>query len=293
MTEHPRPHLNRSCFVLGPHRSGTTIVSKAIAASGEFVFLTAADIVAFHQGVDRVGTTLGELVQREATRVIDDVRLSEDLPEEYGFVLPGRRLTEESAPLLDSLYRELAAKRGSEKMALLRNPWDLSRAALIHRVFPRASFVFVLRDPVSTINSQLQAMRALFAAPSEYHGLLDLQYRRIVRRKGLFAFYRFVTSRGRMVDRLLKGFVRTTDRLILDLPRLPQDRWTVVKYEDLIRDPGKELGRVFGFLGLPPGEIPKPANEIRPSGRALDPHVEARAPKIRERTRSFRETFGY
>jgi hypothetical protein len=240
-----------------------------------------------------VGSTLGELVQREETRVIDDVRLTEDLPEEYGFVLPNRRLTEESAPMLDSLYRDLAVRRGPGKMALLRNPWDLSRTGLIHQVFPRASFVFVVRDPVPTINSQLHAIRALLAERSEYHCLLDPRYRRLVRRKRLFAFYRFVASRGRMVDRLTKDFVRSTDRLIQDLPRLPQDRWTVLKYEDLIRDPAKELARVHEFLGLPPGNVPGPANEIRPRGRTLDPHVEAGVPKIRQRTRSFRETFGY
>jgi hypothetical protein len=279
--------------VLGPHRSGTTILCKALAASGEFVYLTAADIVASHQGADRVGPTLGELVQREETRMIDAVRLSEDLPEEYGFLLPGRRLSEDTAPKLDAIYRDLATKRGPEKMTLLRNPWDLSRTALIHRLFPQARFVFVVRDPVATINSQLQAMRTLFAAPSEYHGLLVPQYRRIVRRKRLFAIYRFVTSRGFMVGRLLKGFVRSTDTLIRDLPHLPQDRWIVLKYEDLVSDPGKELARVYEFLGLPPDKIPGLARDIRPSGRTLDPDVEARIPKIMERTRSFQETFGY
>lgn len=285
--------LNRSCFVLGPHRSGTTILASSLAASGAFVYLTAADIVACHQGVDQVELSLGRLVQGNETRVIDEVQLSEDLPEEYGFLLPGRRLSEESAPRLVSIYRDLARKSDRETMSLLRNPWDLARTALIHRLFPGAHFIFVVRDPVGTINSQLQAVRTLFAAPSEYHGLLDPRYRRIVRRKRLFAFYRFVTSRGRMVDRLLKGFVRSTDRLIQDLPRLPQDRWTLLKYEDLISDPAKELTRVYGFLGLPQGKIPSLANEIRPRGRTLDPHVEARIPKIRERTRSFRETFGY
>jgi hypothetical protein len=279
--------------VLGPHRSGTTILCKALAGSGEFVYLTAADIVAFHQGTDRVGSTLGELVEREETRIIDDVQLSEDLPEEYGFVLPGRRLSEESAPVLDSLYRDLTAKRGRGKTALLRNPWDLSRTTLIHRLFPRATFVFVVRDPVPTISSQLRALRTLFAAPSEYHALLDPRYRRLARRKWRFALARLVASRGRMVDRLLRGFVRSTDRLIQDLPRLPQDRWTVLRYEDLVADPANELARVYGFLGLPPDNIPSMAREIRPSGRGLDPHVEARIPRIRQRTLVFRERFGY
>ena len=178
-------------------------------------------------------------------------------------------------------------------MALLRNPWDLSRTALIHRVFPQARFVFVMRDPVATINSQLQAMRALFAIPSEYHALLDPRYARLTRRKVMFALYRFVISRRRMVDRILKRFVASTDALIRDLPHLPLEQWTVVRYEDLLSHPAKELARLYGFLGLPKETIPDLASGIRSSGRALDPHVEARIPKILERTRRFRERFGY
>lgn len=284
---------NGSCFVLGPHRSGTTILCQALAGSGEFLYLTAADIVAFHQGADRVEPTLGELVQRRESRKIDDVRLSEDPPEEYGFLLPGRCLSEEFAPKLAGIYRDLAAKRGVEKRALLRNPWDLPRTALIQRLFPKASFVFVVRDPIQTINSQLQAVRTLFAEPSEYHCLLDRRYRRVVRRKRLFRFYRRVSSRGMMVSLLAKSFQRSTDRLIRDLDTLPRETWTVTKYEDLVREPEKELARVYGFLGLPPGEIPRLAEAIRPSGRELDPDVTARIPKIRKRTRSFRQTFGY
>jgi hypothetical protein len=225
--------------------------------------------------------------------MIDDVRLSEDLPEEYGFLLPRRRLSEESAPKLVAIYRDLAAAKGPGKPALLRNPWDLSRTTLIHRLFPQARFVFVVREPVATINSQLQAMRTLFATPSEYHGLLDPQYARLTRRRVLFAFYRFVISRGRMVDRILKGFVRSTDALIRDLPHIPQEQWTVLRYEDLLSHPAKELARLYGFLDLSVEKIPNLASEIRPSGRALDPHVEARIPKILERTRTFRERFGY
>ena len=51
-----------ACFVLGPHRSGTTIFTRSLAESGEFVYLTAADIVARHRGADQVEPTLGKLV---------------------------------------------------------------------------------------------------------------------------------------------------------------------------------------------------------------------------------------
>lgn len=264
-----------------------------MARTGEFVYLSAADIVAAHAGAKLTASALSELGRTEETRVIDSVPISEDLPEEYGFLLPGHSLTEETAPQLVAIYDDIATERGRRKPALLRNPWDLSRTTLIHQLFPQARFVFVVREPVATINSQLQAMRTLFATPSEYHALLDPSYARLARSKALFAFYRSGISRAGMVDRILEGFVHSTDALIRDLPRLPPKQWTIVKYEDLLTDPAVELTRLYEFLGLETRQVPRLANEIRPSGRALDPHVEARIPKILERTQTFRERFDY
>lgn len=282
-----------ACFVLGPHRSGTTIFTRSLAESGEFVYLTAAEIVARHRGADQVEPTLGKLVERKETRLIDRTEISADLPEEYGFVLPGRRLTEETAPQLDSVYRNLGAKGDLGRRFLLRNPWDLTRTDLIHRLFPRAVFVFTVRDPVATINSQVRAARKLFGAPSDYHALLDPRYRLLIERRMRFAFYGWVSSRRVLVARLIKGFQLSTDKLVRDLEDLPRDRWIAVRYEDLVREPEKELSRAYGFLGLPTAGIARLAGEIRPTERPLEPHVKARIRQIQERTRLYRERFGY
>lgn len=293
---------NRSCFVLGPHRSGTTIVCTALAASGAFVCLTAADIVAFHEH-GRVSESTGRerdldpsalsaLARRGETRRIDSVQVSEDLPEEYGFLVPGRRLTPGTAPVVASVYRELAGS-GGPAWYLLRNPWDLARAPQILALFPEATFVFVVRDPVQTIDSQLQAVRTLYAEPSAYHALLDQRYRRMLARPMKFAFYRFLTGRPRMVDLLTRSFARTTARWMESLDGLPPERWIVTRYEDLVADPREELGRLFGFLGLSSEGIDVAAAAIRRGTRTLDPQVLRRVPMIRDRTRVFRQAYGY
>lgn len=285
------------CFVLGPHRSGTTIVCDALAASGAFVCLTAADIVAFHERSGAYGpaatASLDALARRGATRMIDQVRVSGDLPEEYGFLLPDRRLTRETAPVVSAAYRALAAAAAGEARWLLRNPWDLPNAARILELCPEATFIFVVRDPVETIDSQLQAARTLLAEPSEYHALLDLRYRRLLRRPLRLALYRFLAGRPRFVDLLTRSFARDTRRWLDDLDRLPPDRWIVTRYEGLLADPAEELRRLFAFLRLSPERVGAVAREIRPGERALHRHVVARIPGVRARTRRFRERFGY
>ena len=290
------------CFVLGPHRSGTTIVCNALAGSGAFVFLTAADIVAFHErsgaysarhGASAGRSDLATLARRGESRKIDAMPVSEDLPEEYGFLFRGRRLTAETAPVLTSVHRELAGEAADDARYLLRNPWDLPDAPRILELFPEATFVFVIRDAVQTIDSQVQAARTLFAEPSEYHGLLDLRYRRLARRRWRFALSRFLTGRPRIVDVLTRSFAGSTERWIRSLELLPPERWIVTRYEDLIADPAKELGRLYAFLRLPPERLPAILRQIRPGDRELHPHIVARAAKIRSWTRAFRERFGY
>ena len=290
------------CFVLGPHRSGTTIVCNALAGSGAFVSLAAADIVAFHErsgGYSAPHETSGgssdlaTLARRGESRKIDAMPVSVDLPEEYGFLFPGRRLTAETAPLLAAVYRDLAGDAADDARFLLRNPWDLPNTPRILELFPEATFVFVVRDPVETIDSQLQAARKLLAEPSEYHALLDLRYRRLLARRGRLALYRFLVRRPRFVDLLTRSFARDTRRWIGDLERLPPDRWIVTRYEDLLADTARELYRLYAYLGLPPERVPAIAREILPGTRALHPHVTAREARIRSRTRSFRAKFGY
>ena len=209
--------------------------------------------------------------------MIDAMRVSDDLPEEYGFLLPDLRLTPATAPVVASVYGELAGEGARQILEL----------------FPAATFVFLVRDPVQTIDSQLQAVRTIFAEPSEYLALLALKYRRILRRPLKFALYRFLAGRPRVVDLLTRSFARDTDRWLRGLDHLPADRWIVTRYEDLIADPAKELGRVYAFLGIPIEGVSHVAPEIRPGSRTLHPHVVARIPGIRSRTRRFRERFGY
>jgi hypothetical protein len=286
--------------VLGPHRSGTTITCKAIAASGAFVSLTAADVVAYHERNSASGSTRhrrgGDLVRLESrgeTRKYDAMPVSENLPEEYGFLLPNYQLTPATAPVVASVYRDLAGERAPEARYLMRNPWDLANTPAILELFPKAKFVFTVRDPVQTIDSQLQAVRTGLADPLEFLALMSVQYRRLVRRPLRFALYRFLMGRPRMVYPLTRSFARITAGWLRDLDRLPEDRWILTRYEDLIADPAKELGRVYAFLELPTERIPAIARDIRPGSRTLHPHVVARISTIRKWTWRYRARFGY
>jgi hypothetical protein len=60
----------------------------------------------------------------------------------------------------------------------------------------------------------------------------------------------------RLRDRPLEEIVafqwRAANETILDdLGQLPRERWTDVRYEDLVRDPRGEIAKLLDFAGLP------------------------------------------
>jgi hypothetical protein len=117
-------------------------------------------------------------------RVIDGVRVTPDLPEEYGFVVDHSsqpQLRPGTLPRLVELCRKLRVQ-GGDRPVLLKNPWDVLRFAYVKEAFPGARFVFIHRHPQNAMSSQLEATRSLFRTRNEYVALLSPWYRRLFER---------------------------------------------------------------------------------------------------------------
>ncbi|NJN19548.1 MAG: sulfotransferase, partial [Oscillochloris sp.] len=84
-------------FIMGDHRSGTTLLYQLLAATGGFNVVTAYHVINFDQvladhGAGRSAAARCELAARLGAlgisdRKLDGVIVSPDLPEEYGFLL--------------------------------------------------------------------------------------------------------------------------------------------------------------------------------------------------------------
>src|SRR5690606_25133003 len=69
------------------------------------------------------------------------------------------RLDARTAPLLSELCRKLLVTRpeaAGHGVVLLKSPWDCGRGAEIKALFPQARFVFIHRDPLRIVDSQLR-----------------------------------------------------------------------------------------------------------------------------------------
>jgi hypothetical protein len=142
---------------------------------------------------------------------------------------PGARLTEES-PLL-------TADAGQRLLDAWTPYWDTSKAVLVEKsppnllmmrfmraLYPKARFVIAVRHPI-----------AVSVATSKW------------------------TPRLTTLDALMRNWVAAHRHLIDDAQRV--GNVTVVRYEDLMSDPPREMAGIFSFLSLPPHTADWPVKE--------------------------------
>jgi hypothetical protein len=115
-------------------------------------------------------------------RKIYRVKISPDLPEEYGFILD--RTKERKPQIIPSnfsLFMEACQKiqfiSDRNKLLLLKNPWDFSNFVFIKKRLPKAKFIFIHRHPLQVINSQLKMARSILEEQSIYAAMLCEPYR--------------------------------------------------------------------------------------------------------------------
>lgn len=193
---------HRFLFVGGLHRSGTTIVTRCLAQhpqiSGFHETGVQEDEGQFLQSVYPIGRVYGG-------------------PGIFGFE-PEASLTEHS-PLVSTENRDRMFASWSHHWDLARpvlmekSPPNVIRTRFLQALFPRSSFVIVVRHPVAVT----------------------------------FATFTRRPKRTK-VQELLRHWVHCHEILERDLPSI--ERALVVPYEGFVADPDATLRRLYAFLGL-------------------------------------------
>jgi hypothetical protein len=302
-------------FVTGVHRSGTTWLYQLLAETGQFDYVSAYHVACHDQLAQQppgdhhdapAYRALCETFLRLGIdkRQMDDVRVSPDCPEEYGFVLHnagrGYVTNARNLPILRDLCRRVGRSRASppdRRPVALKNPWDAGNSVFLKRAFPRARFVFIHRHPERVINSALTAARKMLAARDEYTALLSRDYdglfgRRIDQRLRL-AYHRW-TVQSRFAARAATNMIAGTYRAMLrDIARLPPDDCLHLRYEDLCARPSEQLGRVLAFLGLDPALAERIRTPARPRTGAILPEIAAYRDAIARKAADYMTRYGY
>ncbi len=136
---------------------------------------------------------------------------------------PDAHLTE-SSPLVSAessrrLWAAWSRFWDLDKPVLLeKSPPNLIRTRFLQALFPEARFIIVVRHPIAV------------------------------------AYATKVWSRTSLRS-LLRHWIRAHEHFLADAPSL--DHVALVRYEDLVADPVRELAKLHGFLGLEPSDGPR------------------------------------
>lgn len=118
------------------------------------------------------------------------------------------------------------ASVGDSRPLLLKSPTHTFRLDLIRRVFPDAKTVFIHRDPLPVVQSNLRLWRSLFA---------------------LYALS--PSDDKRLLGRVLAVYDLHVRRVIEALPAWSKQNLVAIRYEELVADPARCIEQLYERLG--------------------------------------------
>lgn len=252
-------------FIIGDHRSGTTLLYQILAATGAFHYLSAYHVISYGSLVrnhveHRTEQAKQELAQRFASeglsnRKFDGVRVHPDLAEEYAYVMEDSvrpRLGPRNLDRFTEMCRKVCFIGGEEKPLLLKNPWDVLNFEFVFKTFPKSRLIFIHRHPLAVINSQLRAIRSSMVERNGYVALLAPWYRRtsgsFLRRAAMQAAF---SPHLPFWNQIVSGHVRRAGQYFLDhIDRIPRANQFCLRYEDLCRSPRSVMESLLLYLGV-------------------------------------------
>ena len=246
-------------FIIAEHRSGTTLLYKTLVATECFNFVKAYHIIRYDEiifnHINKIENQRSKELGQELkslgldNRVIDNVEITPDLPEEYGFVLDNAGyesyLNPENLHIFEELCKKIQFISTPEKPLLLKNPWCFPHFMYLKSIFVQAKFIFIHRHPIHVINSKLKAARSILSSRNEYTLLLSRKYKEIFSNPlKTFLFRLFYSSYFDLgLRRVTEEKVRLTNYFLENIGNLRETDYVSVTYEELCNTPQETILR--------------------------------------------------
>ena len=285
-------------FVHGLHRSGTTWLYALLSKRFGLAPVTVWHVFFYPRLLAR-GVTDRALLDGHFAKLglkdrqIDGIALSHATVEEVGWLLQKHggspRIDDRTDRLFRNLDRKLRTLSPGVPGTVYKNPWEVGRAAKLSARFSAAKFVFIRRDPVRLLQSQLRNA-LLFAQDAVYLDLLLDGFARgraaMGAQRSLLRFAGEAAYTRVMLAVLTRDIAHNLVAYQRDLAATPAHRRVEVAYADLVEQPGEVLQRVGEFLQLPDLQphvqaVPTPRNIAIPT--RLESHFAAFASDLDRR----------
>lgn len=301
----------RPVFIMGLHRSGTTFLYDSVARCFPVANLSLYHLFYYDRLLrnheegqeNRDRQTLNRLFRSLGItdRKLDAVYVDDRMVEEYGWILRNHsfsmKVTASNWHVLDEMCRKLQYVTPGAQAVLLKNPWDTGNARKILQWFPNARFIYITRDPIYILNSQINAAISLLTGSQPFQTLLVDNFKTILGRTSLNLVYAgWKVMRGiKMLtgNRPFEMILRPLTALAVeqqlkqyyqDLEELPPETVYALDYQSFNERPQHHLRELADFLDLPLMMDPEKINPQPRKGHLKSP-LQDYEPQFMERLR--------
>lgn len=151
-------------------------------------------------------------------------RRSMELLEKYATMqLTNSKMTQWERIYVDILHRASFAADG--RRLVLKSPANLARTSVIRRLFPKAKFVHIIRNPYVVYQSIAHMYETLLPICQMDDAAPDV-----------------------VASAIRRSYVLIMQQYLVDRARIPTGHLTEIQYENLELDPLGELARVYSEL---------------------------------------------
>jgi len=279
----------RPVFILGLNRSGTSILYKMLVETDCFNPVTIYHIVFYNQllynHINGLEQKIKEefadfLIKNELTnRGIDRLKLNIDFAEEYGFLLGKitfvKKIKAKNIDNFVQLCKKIVYLSENNKPILLKNPMDFSNFLFIKDVFPNAKFIFIHRNPINVLSSTISALKKLFEKRKALPKNIFKYYTIVFDYKILLKTIRFFLSYLFPIIPLIIIFYTkiTLNYYLKNIGKLSEKDYVRLTYEDLCKNPQKNMNKIINFLDLEVKENINFSEFIKPRKTKIDPAI--------------------
>jgi hypothetical protein len=297
----------RPVFIIGPHRSGTTLLYRVLTETGSFNTTSTYHIVNRHRLLALRATGQEQAARDELDRWFvekglrgkehNSAPITPDLPEEYCFALEhqGKRIIVDRDNLssFNLFCRKVQLVQDPSRPLLLKNPYDTLNFLYLRDHVPNARFIFIYRHPVDVVNSQIRLLRQMIHEKSEYHALMFHRLRALYKNPVKLALARMVYSKHLplMVMQTSHYVSRNCDYILDNVDKLG-DAAMGLSYPDLCGDTNRQIGRILNFLNLEERTPRDYSQIIRTREPAVLPELRSRREWLNKRNEAYCKRFG-
>lgn len=294
-------------FIMGLHRSGSSILYKILGKTGELNMVTAYHILKYDELIyNYVNNLEGESKKKLnklfrnkgiTDRKFDSIEVNSDYAHEYVYIFTERgypsKITYKNKWLFENLCKKIKYISENDKSILLKNPYDYTNFLFIKMIYPNAKFIFIHRNPLQTISSTMRLWQILLKNKNEYTALFSKKYNQTFEKLPLLFLSRLCyTSRLPIgLFDVIHYSARTTKYFLKNINQLSKEDYISIRYEDLCREPNRAIAGIMDFLHLE-SNIDH-SNYIKPRNLKVIPEVKTMKKYILKKMKPYFEYFEY